>query len=227
VVPPENYFPKLQEILTRHDILLIDDEVICGFGRTGNMFGAETVGMEPDTMSMAKALSSAYLPISAVAIPDKMFDAMVSQSEKIGVFGHGYTYSGHPVCAAVALRTLQLMEERSILEHVRAVAPTFQKRLKAFAEHPLVGEARGVGLLGACELVKDKETKQAFDPKAGVGLKAMSFGLEHGLIFRAMGDNCGFCPPLIIKEDEINLMFDRFEATLNDTEKWARSEGLL
>lgn len=227
VPPPDGYFEKIQAVLKEHDILFIDDEVICGFGRTGNMFGAETYGIAPDTMSMAKALSSAYLPISAVSIPDTMFEAMVSQSEKIGVFGHGYTYSGHPVAAAVAHRTLELMEERDILGHVRSVAPTFQSRLMALGDHPLVGEARGVGLVGALELVKNKETKEAFDPKSGVGPKSMGFGLDHGLIFRAMADNLGLCPPLIITDEEINLLFDRMELALNDTEKWARSEGLL
>lgn len=227
VVPPRTYFEKIQPILKAHDILFIDDEVICGFGRTGNMFGAETFNMVPDTMSMAKGLSSAYVPISAVAIPETMFDVLVSQSEKIGVFGHGYTYSGHPVAAAVALRTLELLAERDILGHVRSVAPHFMARLKAFEDHPLVGEARGVGLVGVCELVADKKTKKPFDLKAGVGAKCMEFGLAHGLIFRAMGENCAFCPPLIITTDEIDLMFDRFEKALNDTEKWARSEGIF
>ncbi|TNE42599.1 MAG: aminotransferase class III-fold pyridoxal phosphate-dependent enzyme, partial [Alphaproteobacteria bacterium] len=227
VPPPTGYFEKVQALLKEHDILFIDDEVICGFGRTGNMFGCETYGINPDTMSMAKALSSAYLPISAVSVPDEMFEAMVRQSEKIGVFGHGYTYSGHPVAAAVALRTLELMEERDVLGHVRSVAPLFQSRLQALGEHPLVGEARGVGLVGAVELVADKATKQAFDPKAAVGPKLMSIALEHGLICRAMVDNIGICPPLVITEEEINMLFDRLEAALNDTEKWARSEGLL
>ena len=202
IPPPTTYFEKIQPILKRHDILFLDDEVICGFGRTGNMFGAETYDLQPDAMSMAKALSSAYLPISAVMISEEIFQAAVEESAKIGTFGHGFTYSGHPVPAAVATRTLELYEERKIIGHVQRITPKFQERLRSFADHPLVGEARGVGLIGALELVADKASKRSFAPPQGVGARIVAIAEQEGLIVRALVDSIGFCPPLIITEAE-------------------------
>jgi len=225
IVPPAGYFPKIQAVLDKYDIRMISDEVICGFGRTGNMWGAETFDMKPHSLSCAKALSSAYLPIGAVMIDEDMYQAMVDESKKIGTFGHGFTYGGHPVPAAVALRTLQLMEERDLLGHTRNVMGRFQKRLNSFADHPLVGETRGVGMIGAVELVADKASKAAFEPTAGVGAYCSSRSLEYGLIHRALGDAIGFCPPLIITESEIDEMFDRFAKALDDTEAWVAKEG--
>ena len=193
---------------------MVADEVICGFGRTGNMFGSETLNIQPDIMTMAKALSSAYLPISAVLINAKMFDAISTNSDKIGTFGHGFTYSGHPVPAAVAVETLKIYEERDIIGHVRNVMSHFLKRLHSYRDHPLVGETRGVGLVGAIELVRDKETHESFDPSLGVGAYISAQAQEHGLIVRAMGDSVAFSPPLIITEPEIDDMFDRFEKGL-------------
>ena len=195
IPPPTTYFEKIQPILKRHDILFLDDEVICGFGRTGNMFGAETYDLQPDAMSMAKALSSAYLPISAVMISEDIFQAAVEESAKIGTFGHGFTYSGHPVPAAVATRTLELYEERNIIGHVQRITPKFQERLRSFADHPLVGEARGVGRIGAWELVADKASKRSFAPPQGVGARAAAITEQEGLIVRALGDSICFCPP--------------------------------
>src|SRR5262249_8042795 len=163
------YWEKIQAVLQKHDVLLVADEVICGFGRTGNMWGTTTYGMKPDMITCAKALSSGYLPIAAVMVSDRIYSALVSESEKIGVFAHGFTYSGHPVPSAVALETLKIYEERDILSHVSKVAPRMKLRLRELADHPLVGEARGIGLVGAIELVADKGTKAPFDPKAGVG----------------------------------------------------------
>jgi len=226
LVPPSGYFPKIQAVLKKYDIMMIADEVICGFGRTGNMWGCDTFDIEPDALSCAKQLSSAYQPISAVLVNDRIHDAMIEQSKKVGTFAHGFTYSAHPVAAAVSLRTLQLMEERRIMDHVRDIAPVMQGRLRKLADHPLVGDARGVGLIGAIELVKDKNSKEAFDPKAMVGLNCSEFAMKHGLISRAMGDTLGFCPPLIITADEINQMFDRMEKALDDTAHWIKTEGL-
>lgn len=226
LVPPAGYFPKIQEVLRKYDVMMIADEVITGFGRTGNMWGCETFDIEPDSISVAKQLSSAYQPISGVMVNDRIFDAMVDQSKKIGVFAHGFTYSAHPVAAAVALRTMELMQERNVLAHVREVAPVMQKRLHAFADHPLVGNTRGVGLVGAVELVADKATGKPFNPKQMVGAYCMGQCQEQGLITRAMGDALGFCPPLIITAEEINMMFDRFEKALDDTMHWVEKEGL-
>jgi 4-aminobutyrate--pyruvate transaminase len=226
IVPPKTYFSKIQIVLSKYDVLLLADEVICGFGRTGNMWGSETFGLNPDAMTVAKALSSAYLPISGVIISEDIFAAMVKESEKIGVFGHGFTYSGHPVCAAVAMRTLELMEERQVLDHVRSVSTRFQQHLRAFSDHPLVGEVRGVGLLGAIELVAEKATKKPFSLSDGVGAQCAIRAQSHGLIVRPLGDSVAFCPPLIISDSEINEMFERFTKALDETAVWVKKERL-
>lgn len=226
IVPPPTYFEKLQPMLKKYDILLIADEVICGFGRTGNMFGSQTFNFTPDIMTMAKALSSAYLPIGAATVPPAMYDAIAKASNEIGTFGHGNTYSGHPVCAAVAVRTLELMETRNIIAHVRSVMPLFQRRLREFSGHPLVGEARGIGLIGAVELVADQASRQSFNPKLKVGAYCAARAQDHGLIVRPLGgDVIAFCPPLIINEAQINEMFDRFALALDDTFTWVRQSG--
>lgn len=216
IVPPATYFQKIQAVLRKYDILLVADEVICGFGRTGNFWGSQTFGMEPDILTCAKQLSSGYLPISAVLINEKVYQACVLESRKIGTFGHGYTYSAHPVAAAVALETLKIYDDMDMLGHVRHVSVTFQDRLKALADHPLVGEARGVGLIGALELVADKASKTSFDPVGKAGALVNTLCQEHGLITRAMGDTLALCPPLIITEAEVNTLFDRLGRALDD-----------
>jgi 4-aminobutyrate--pyruvate transaminase len=227
ILPPKDYFPAIQKVLRKYDILSVSDEVICGFGRTGNWWGAQTFGYQPDFISCAKQLSSAYLPISAVLVPEHVFETIRDNSGKIGTFGHGFTYGGHPVAAAVALRTLQIYEERDMLGHVNAVAPRFQARIRKLGDHPLVGEARGTGLIGAAELVADKKTRRSFAPTAGVGAACMNFAQEEGLIIRAMAsDVIGFCPPMIITDSEIDEMFDRFERALAKTMSWVSQQGL-
>ena len=218
IVPPETYFEKVQAVLREYGVLFIVDEVICGFGRTGNMFGSETFGLRPDLMCCAKALSSAYLPISATFVSEPIYRAMVAESEKIGVFGHGYTYSGHPVAAAVALETLDIYEERDIVGHVRAVAPRFQEVFQTLADRPLVGEVRGVGLMAGIELVADKPGKRPFDPALKVGAYLTSRAREYGLIVRALGDTVVCAPPLVVTEDEIDELGARFHRALADTE---------
>lgn len=215
IVPPATYFEKIQAVLRRHDVLLVADEVICGFGRTGNWWGSETYGLEPDILTTAKALSSAYLPISATLVSEPIYQACVAESEKIGVFGHGFTYSAHPVSAAVALEALKIYEERDILGHVRQVAPHFQAGLRRFATHPLVGEVRGVGLIGGVELVADKATKAPFPPAVAMGARVQALAQEAGLITRAMGDTLAFSPPLIITEAEIDALLARLGHALD------------
>lgn len=222
IVPPPGYYEKVQAVLTKHDILFIDDEVICGFGRTGNAFGAETMNIRPDTMSVAKAVSSAYLPLSAVLLPEYMHQAFLEASEELGNFGHGFTYSGHPVCAAVALRNLEIMEEQNIFSHAAEVGRVFQERLQDFADHPLVGEVRGAGLIGAVELVKDKDPRVAFDPSQGVGVYCAAACQDEGLIIRNMGDAMAFCPPLVITDEQIDELFSKFAAGLERTSQWLR-----
>ncbi|PHQ70349.1 MAG: aspartate aminotransferase family protein [Sneathiella sp.] len=226
IIPPVTYFEKVQAVLRKYDVLMIADEVICGFGRTGQMWGSQTFDIQPDILSCAKALSSAYLPIAAVMVSEDIFRGMVTQSEKHGAFAHGYTYSGHPVPAAVAMRTMELMEERNILDHVRHVSHRFSERFKALADHPLVGEVRVCGLIGAVELVADKKTKRSFDPKFMAGHKAYEAMQEEGVISRAVaGDNMALCPPLIITETEIDEMFDRFTRGLDQAAALASKEN--
>jgi len=225
IVPPKTYFEKIQPILKKYDILFVADEVICGFGRTGNMWGSQTFNLVPDMITAAKALSAAYLPISAVLINEKVYQALVSQSEKLGLFGHGGTYAGHPVSAAVALETLTIYEERNIIGHVQGIAPGFQAALRQFADHPLVGEVRGVGLVGGIEIVKDKAGKTPFAPTSAVGAYCAGRAEQHGLIIRAMGDSIGFCPPLIISPDEIKEMMECFGKALDDTLIWVKNSN--
>jgi 4-aminobutyrate--pyruvate transaminase len=227
VLPPATYWEKIQAVLRKYDVLLISDEVICGFMRTGNMWGAQTYGMQPDMLTCAKALSAAYVPIAAVMVSEKIYSALVSESEKIGVFAHGFTYSGHPVASAVALETLKIYEERDILAHVRKVAPRMQDGLRRFENHPLVGEVRGIGLVGGIELVADKPTKRPFDAAINAAGFLARRTQHHGLILRAIGDTIAFCPPLIIQEQEIDLMMQRFGLALEDTLAMARERGLV
>ena len=216
IVPPEGYFKKVQAVLDKYDILFIADEVICGFGRTGNMFGSQTFDIRPDTISVAKAITSAYAPLGALTVSEDVYQAMLDESRKIGIFGHGFTYSGHPLCTAVGLKTLEIYERDDIVGHVRSVAPLFQKRLRALEDHPLVGQARGIGLIGAIELVADKATKAKFDPKAGAAAHAVQMCQDEGLIVRnVFGDAVAVCPPLIITEDQINELFDTLERGLD------------
>jgi 4-aminobutyrate--pyruvate transaminase len=220
IVPPAGYYRKVQALLKKHDILFIDDEVICGFGRTGRPFGAELFDIAPDTMSVAKAVSSAYLPLSAVLLPESLYEAFVDMSPELGNFSHGFTYSGHPVCAAVALKNLELMEERDLFAHAARVGETMQQRMALLADHPLVGEVRGAGLIGGVELVADRDTRSPFPVEKGVGAYCQSRCEAHGLILRAMGDTMAVCPPLIITEAEVDELFDKLTIALNETLAW-------
>ena len=227
ILPPETYFAKIQAVLAKYDIYFIADEVICGFGRTGNMFGSQTFGLSPDSISVAKALSSAYAPISAIMIPEEMYQAALEESRKIGTFGHGFTYSGHPVSCAVALKTLEIYERDDIIGHVRAVSPAFTSRLAALGDHPLVGQARGIGLIGGLELVADKGQRRSFPASLGLAAKCAALALDEGLMIRALGgDVLALCPPLVINEDEIGQMFDAVERTLERAEAWVAKDGL-
>jgi 4-aminobutyrate--pyruvate transaminase len=219
LVPPATYFEKIQRVLRKYEVLLIADEVICGFCRTGEMFGSTTFGMQPDILTCAKALSSGYMPISAVMVNETVMEALAANSGKIGIFGHGYTYSGHPVSCAVALETLRIYEEEGVLSHVQSLAPRFQQALQQFAGRPLVGEARGVGLLGAIELAADPARREPFDPARKVGPRLAELALEQGLIVRSMGDVVAFCPPLIITAAQMDDMFGRFDAALRRLEQ--------
>ncbi|MBV8798660.1 MAG: aminotransferase class III-fold pyridoxal phosphate-dependent enzyme, partial [Alphaproteobacteria bacterium] len=228
ILPPKGYFQAIGRVLSKYEIPLIDDEVITGFGRTGNWFGCETYGFQPVSMTLAKALSSSYLPISAVLLSPDLCGAIEAESGKIGTFGHGFTYTGHPVCAAVALKTIELYQERDILGHVRRVSPKFLKRLHQLGEHPLVGEASGIGLIGGIELVANKQAKTSFDPTKYVAATVFNFAQEEGVISRPLlNDRLAFCPPLVITESEIDELFERFTRALDRGLDWVKREGLL
>jgi len=228
IIPPRTYFEKITQVCGKYDVFVIDDEVICGFGRLGTQFGCQALNFRPHSISIAKALSSAYLPIAGIMVPDIMYQALVDESRKIGTFGHGFTYSGHPVSAAVALKTLEIYGRERMVEKVLAKVPQFQARATALADHPLVGEARGIGLMAGFELVADKRSKAAFDVAKGVSGRCVSLAEQEGLIARALpGDTIAVCPPLIISPQEIDDMFDRLGRALDRTLEWARRERLM
>ena len=218
VVPPSSYYPAVQEVLGRYGIPFFVDEVINGFGRTGSWFGAQTFGIDADTMTLGKGLSSAYQPIAALVVSADIYEGLEKGSDEVGSFAHGATYSGHPVAAAVALRTIELMQERDLVGHVQSVMPRFEARLRAFADHPLVGDVRVAGLMGAVELVTDKATKGRFDPVGKAAAVVQNAAQARGLIVRGIGvaESVGFAPPLVITDEEIDELFDRFALALDD-----------
>jgi 4-aminobutyrate--pyruvate transaminase len=228
VVPPRTYFEKIMAVCDRYDILMIADEVICAFGRLGRMFGSDAVGFRPHALSVAKALSSAYLPIAAVLVPERMYEALLVESRRIGTFAHGYTYSGHPVAAAVALKTLEIYARDRIVDKAAALVPRFAEGLRRLGEHPLVGEARGLGLMGAIELAADKRTKRSFEAKLGVAARCVAAAESEGLIVRYLaGDIVSLCPPLIISPHELGELFERLGRALDRVLDWANRERLL
>ena len=227
IVPPRTYFQKINAVCAKHDVFVISDEVICGFGRLGTMFGCEKLGFRPQSISVAKALSSAYLPIAAVMIPELMYEALLAESKKIGVFGHGFTYGGHPVSAAVALKAIEIYARDRIIEKAAKRAPLFEARLMALNQHPLVGEARGLGLIGGAELVADKTSKRSFNPQHGVGARVVRFAEDEGLIVRSVaGDILTLSPPLIINAAQIEELFDRLTRALDKALDWVTRERL-
>lgn len=228
IVPPQGYFDEVMKVCRAHDVYMISDEVICGFGRLGTMFGCTALGFEPHSITVAKALTSAYVPMAALTVPEVAYQAMLDASRKIGTFAHGFTYSGHPVAAAVALKTLDIYARERIAEQAARKAPQFQARLAALGKHPLVGEARGLGLVGGIELVADRTTKRSFNPKAGVGLRAVRYAEDEGLIVRfIVGDVLSICPPLIITPAEIDELFERLGRALDRTLHWVKHERLM
>ena len=213
IIPPDSYWPKIREILAKYDILFVADEVICGFGRTGEWFGSDYYGNKPDLMTIAKGLTSGYIPMGGLIVSDKVFEVLKTG----GDFNHGFTYSGHPVAAAVALENIRILRDEKIIERVREeTAPYLQKRLRELADHPLVGEVRGVGLLGAIELVKNKQTRERYVGKC-VGMICRSHCFNNGLIMRAVGDTMIIAPPLVISKTEIDELVTKARLCLDLT----------
>jgi putrescine aminotransferase len=224
IIPPASYWPEIQRICDRYGILLVSDEVICGFGRTGRWFGCEHYGTRPDLMSVAKALSSGYLPIGAVMVGERVARTLI---DKGGEFAHGFTYSAHPACAAVALENLAILQRERVVEHVRDVAaPHLQRRWQELGAHPLVGEARGLGLLGALELVRSKEPRQWFEPRGKVGERCRDICIRNGLVMRATRDTMIIAPPLVITTTEIDELIRRAWTSLDETLAELRRDGL-
>lgn len=207
-VPPENYWQEIQAVCRRHDVLVVADEVICGFGRTGNMFGCQTFGIEPDVMVLSKQISSSYMPLSAILMNERFYEPIAAESERVGTFGHGYTASGHPVATAVGLENIRIIEERDLVGHCRAMSPLFLDRLAGLAAHDKAKAWRGVGLIGALEL-------KSWEKPGAAGAALQAAAMEHGVIARAIGDSLCFCPPLIITAEQIDTMFDAIVRALD------------
>ena len=214
IVPPSTYWPMIQKTCKEHDVLLVADEVICGFGRTGNWFGSNTFEIAPDLMAIAKGLSSGYLPIGGVVVSDRVAAGL----DEGGDFNHGYTYSGHPACAAAALANIDIMQRENIVETVGATtAPYFQKKLAEFSSHPNIGQVRGVGLLGALQLVPDKNKRKPFTKTDVTGVRCREHCLDNGLVMRAVDDAMIMSPPLTISQSEIDELCDKAMRSIEQT----------
>lgn len=228
VLPPKTYFEKIQKVLKKHDVLLVADEVITGFGRTGNWWGTQTYDLQPDMITCAKALTSAYMPLSAILLSERIYDGMRAQSEKIGVFGHGYTYGAHPVACAVGVEALRIYEEDGIIDGVKALSKRMGELINPLIDHPLVGEVRGVGLMWGVELVRSKETREAFAPDLQFGIGVQNRAFENGLVCRSLGTAIALAPPLICTIEQIEHIADRFKRALDTSlEEYTRSGGKL
>jgi len=213
--PPEGYWSEIEKICRKYDVLLWSDEVICGFGRTGSWFGCQTYGFTPDIMTMAKGMSSGYVPMSAVALGERMSKPIIASDSEMA---HGYTYSGHPVACAVSIRNIELMDEMKLVgARGKAASERFQAQLKALQDHPLVGETRGVGLLGAIELVKNKQTKERYSSSGATGVICRGHCFNSGVVMRAVGETMFLCPPLVISDSEIDELFTLVKRALDLT----------
>ena len=215
IVPPATYCEKIQAVLKKYDILFVADEVICGFGRTGNMFASTTFNLQPDIMVLSKQISSSYQPLSAILLNDKVFEPIADESNKLGTLGHGFTAGGHPVAVAVGIENLNIIQERNLVEHAAKVGEHMLKRLNELADHPMVGEVRGVGLIAAVELVADKATKKGLETPAQLGLAVSREMQDNGVIVRNIADAIAFCPPLIITEEQVDVMVDTLRAAID------------
>ena len=214
IIPPETYWPRVQEICSKYDILVVVDEVICGFGRTGNWFGSDTYGINPDIITMAKGISSGYIPLSGIMVGKRVSDVLIDEG---GEFYHGYTYSGHPVACAVAIENLKIIREENLIENSKNTSVYLNKKMKEIADHPLVGEVRMKSYIGCVELVKDKEKGIMFEDTGKVGTICRDYCIENGLIMRAVRDGMIFCPPLIFSKNHIDELVEKLKKSLDQT----------
>ena len=227
MTPPEGYWPGIRALCDKYDILLVSDEVINGFGRCGTPFGCEKYGFTPDIMVTSKQLTSSYMPLAAIIVNDKVYNTIADHTAKLGTFGHGFTGSGHPVACAVGLENLKIIEEQDLMGNAARLEAKFQEGLRKFADHPLVGEVRGVGLIGGVELAKDKEKRLSFEPAGKVAPQVVKFCAEEGLILRAVYETVALCPPLIVTEDDIDQILARLGRALDRGWEWVQDEGLV
>lgn len=214
IIPPDSYWPRVQEICTQYDILLVVDEVICGFGRTGEWFGSDTYNIKPDIITMAKGISSGYIPLSGIMVGDRVTETLVDEG---GEFYHGYTYSGHPVACAVAIENIKIIREENLIENSRKTSVYLKERMNEIADHPLVGEVRMKSFIGAVELVKDKDKREMFEETGVVGGICRDYCIENGLVMRAVRDGMIFCPPLIFNNNHIDELVDKLKKSLDQT----------
>ena len=224
--PPEGYWAGVEAICRRHDILIVSDEVICGFGRLGAPFGSIKYDFTPDIMTVSKQLTSSYMPLAAVMFSEAVYDVIADHTHKLGTFGHGFTASGHPVATAVALENLAIIEERDLMGNAARLAEPFQSGLAGLADHPLVGEVRGAGLIAGVELVADKATRRSFGTPGKVTAQAADYSHEEGLISRNIGETVALCPPMIVTEDDVAEIVARLSRALDRTEAWVRESGM-
>ncbi|WP_102225157.1 aspartate aminotransferase family protein [Acidimangrovimonas sediminis] len=227
MVPPEGYWPGIEALCKKYDILLVSDEVINGFGRTGARWGCEKMGFTPDILVTSKQLTSSYMPLAALVFSEAIYDVVADHTHKLGGFGHGYTATGHPVACAVGLENLAIIEEQDLMGNAARMGERLQAGLKKLESHPLVGEVRGTGLIAAVELVADKATKKPFDPVGKVGGAAFAFGHEEGIIFRNLGDSIAVCPPLIVTEADVDEIVRLMGVIIDRAEAWAKENGFL
>ncbi len=227
MTPPEGYWPGIRALCDKYDILLVSDEVINGFGRCGTPFGCQKYGFTPDIMVTSKQLTSSYMPLAAIIVNDKVYNTIADHTAKLGTFGHGFTGSGHPVACAVGLENLKIIEEQDLMGNAARLEAKFQEGLRKFADHPLVGEVRGVGLIGGIEMAKDKEKRLSFEPAGKVAPQVVKFCAEEGLILRAVYETVALCPPLIVTEEDIDQILARLGRALDRGWEWVQAEGLV
>ncbi|MEM8729663.1 MAG: aspartate aminotransferase family protein [Pseudomonadota bacterium] len=227
MVPPDGYWPGIDALCKKYDIVLVSDEVINGFGRLGAPFGCQKYGFEPDIMVLSKQLTSSYMPLAAILVNDRIYGPIADNTAALGTFGHGFTGSGHPVACAVGLENLAIIEEKDLMGNAARMEAPFQAMVQSFADHPLVGEVRGTGLMAGIELVADKASKTAFSPVGKVAGAVSRAAQEEGLICRNVYETVALCPPLILNEGDIDRIGLRLGAALDAGADWARQEGFI
>ncbi|MBY8976794.1 aspartate aminotransferase family protein [Rhodobacteraceae bacterium NNCM2] len=227
MTPPEGYWPGIEALCRKYDILLVSDEVINGFGRTGARFGCERYGFKPDILVMSKQLTSSYMPLAAIVMSDEVYQVIADYTEQLGTLGHGFTAGGHPVACAVGLENLKIIEEDDLMGNAKRLEEKFQSGLRKFSDHPIVGEVRGVGLIAGVELVQDKATKKSFEPAGKIAAMAAKFAADEGLVIRNIYETLGICPPLIITAAQIDELLEKLGRALDKTLEWAKSEGMV